>query len=142
MGCLRIKGGGAVLPCAFLVVGIAVSYGQLSPTFYDETCQPRRSIVRGIIAQVLFNTDPRIAASLIRLHFHDCFVNGCDASLLLDNSTSAGIDFEKGALANNNSVRGFDVITTSRRLWKMLALALSLALIYSPLLPPNLFIWH
>ncbi|KAH7532331.1 hypothetical protein FEM48_Zijuj04G0008500 [Ziziphus jujuba var. spinosa] len=63
-----------------------------------------------MIAQVLFNTDPRIPASLIRLHFHDCFVNGCDASLLLDNSTSAGIDSEKGAPAKNNSVRGFDVI--------------------------------
>ncbi|XP_048327218.2 peroxidase A2 [Ziziphus jujuba] len=109
-GCLRIKGGGAVLLCAFLLVGISASYGQLSPTFYDETCPPLRSIVRGIIAQVLFTTDPRIAASLIRLHFHDCFVNGCDASLLLDDSTSASIVSEKGALANNNSVRGFDVI--------------------------------
>nr|XP_048327563.1 peroxidase 54-like [Ziziphus jujuba var. spinosa] len=96
--------------CAFLVVGVSAWHGQLSPTFYDETCPPLRSIVRGMIAQVLFNTDPRIPASLIRLHFHDCFVNGCDASLLLDNSTSAGIDSEKGAPAKNNSVRGFDVI--------------------------------
>jgi peroxidase len=48
--------------------------GQLSPTFYDETCPNVSSIVRGIIEEAL-QTDARIGASLIRLHFHDCFVN-------------------------------------------------------------------
>ncbi|KAK9943717.1 hypothetical protein M0R45_009318 [Rubus argutus] len=45
------------------------------------------SIVHGVIEEAL-QTDPRIAASLIGLHFHDCFVNDCDALILLDNSTS------------------------------------------------------
>ncbi|CAO2185044.1 unnamed protein product [Urochloa humidicola] len=49
-----------------------------------------------------------MAASLVRLHFHDCFVQGCDASLLLDNST--GIVSEKGSNPNRNSARGFEVI--------------------------------
>ncbi|KAL3519138.1 hypothetical protein ACH5RR_021727 [Cinchona calisaya] len=49
----------------------------------------------------------RMAASLLRLHFHDCFVNGCDASLLLD-----GSDSEKLAAPNLNSARGFEVIDT------------------------------
>ncbi|CAL1362095.1 unnamed protein product [Linum trigynum] len=80
---------------------------QLAPTFYSPTCPS----VTNIIRQVLVNasaTDPRIGASLIRLHFHDCFVNGCDASVLLDNS--ATILSEKQALPNNNSLRGFEVI--------------------------------
>ncbi|GMY16166.1 peroxidase 15-like isoform X2 [Fagus crenata] len=94
------------LLCAFLLGG-SLSHGQLSPTFYDETCPNVSSIVRGIIEEAL-QTDARIGASLIRLHFHDCFVNGCDASILLNDS--ATIESEKKAPANNNSVRGFGVV--------------------------------
>ncbi|CAI0395378.1 unnamed protein product [Linum tenue] len=86
---------------------ISCNAQQLTPTFYSPTCPS----VTNIIRQVLVNasaTDPRIGASLIRLHFHDCFVNGCDASVLLDNS--ATILSEKQALPNNNSLRGFEVI--------------------------------
>ncbi|KAJ0743296.1 putative peroxidase [Helianthus annuus] len=49
-----------------------------------------------------------MGASLLRLHFHDCFVNGCDASILLDQTST--IDSEKNAGPNANSARGFEVI--------------------------------
>ena len=61
------------LLCAILLGG-SLSHGQLSSTFYDETCPNVSSIVRGIIEEALL-TDTRIGGSLIRLHFHDCFVN-------------------------------------------------------------------
>ncbi|KAB1227927.1 Peroxidase 15 [Morella rubra] len=92
--------------CAVLLGG-SLSHGQLTPTFYNETCPDVLSIVRGVIEEAL-QTDGRIGASLIRLHFHDCFVNGCDGSLLLNNT--ATIESEKDALLNNNSVRGFGVV--------------------------------
>uniref|UniRef100_A0A1J3KAT9 Peroxidase n=1 Tax=Noccaea caerulescens TaxID=107243 RepID=A0A1J3KAT9_NOCCA len=80
---------------------------QLNATFYSGTCPNASAIVRSTIQQAL-QSDSRIGASLIRLHFHDCFVNGCDASILLDDSGS--IQSEKNAAPNTNSARGFDVV--------------------------------
>ncbi|KAK2991474.1 hypothetical protein RJ640_016509 [Escallonia rubra] len=83
------------------------AYGQLDYNFYDRSCPHLPMIVRfGVWAA--FRNETRIAASLLRLHFHDCFVNGCDGSILLDDS----LDFvgEKDAFPNRNSVRGFEVI--------------------------------
>lgn len=52
--------------------------------------------------------EARSGASVMRLQFHDCFVNGCDASLLLDDTpTMLG---EKLSLSNINSLRSFEVI--------------------------------
>ncbi|KAK6117521.1 hypothetical protein DH2020_048741 [Rehmannia glutinosa] len=66
-------------------------------------------IVTSIIQQAS-QSDPRIGASLIRLHFHDCFVQGCDGSILLDNNSNGTIRSEKDAAPNTNSTRGFDVV--------------------------------
>ncbi|KAF8656578.1 hypothetical protein HU200_060639 [Digitaria exilis] len=57
-----------------LVVALAsAAAAQLSPTFYDRSC-PRalatiKSAVNAAVAQ-----EARMGASLLRLHFHDCFV--------------------------------------------------------------------
>ncbi|OIW20213.1 hypothetical protein TanjilG_06633 [Lupinus angustifolius] len=81
--------------------------GYLYPQFYDYSCPRAQEIVKSILANAVAN-EPRIAASLLRLHFHDCFVKGCDASILLDSSGS--ITSEKGSNPNRNSARGFEVI--------------------------------
>ncbi|KAG6632605.1 lignin-forming anionic peroxidase-like isoform X2 [Carya illinoinensis] len=83
------------------------SNAQLSATFYDSTCSNVSSVVRGVVERAAQN-DVRIGAKLIRLHFHDCFVDGCDGSLLLDDAD--GIESEKSAAPNNGSVDGFEVV--------------------------------
>ncbi|XP_034687270.1 peroxidase A2-like [Vitis riparia] len=102
--CSQVVG---ILILGVFLLGGSPSYGQLSPTYYDDTCPNASSIVRGVI-QEAFISDVRIGASLIRLHFHDCFVNGCDGSLLLDNTET--IVSEKDAIPNANSTRGFEVV--------------------------------
>ncbi|KAL0729905.1 hypothetical protein Bca4012_025998 [Brassica carinata] len=92
---------------ACLMLRASLSDAQLTPTFYDSSCPNVTNIVRETIVNEL-RSDPRIAASILRLHFHDCFVNGCDASILLDNTTS--FQTEKDAAGNANSARGFPVI--------------------------------
>ncbi|XP_044483816.1 peroxidase N-like [Mangifera indica] len=77
---------------------------QLTTDFYSKSCPNLLQIVRKEVIKAV-KAETRMAASLLRLHFHDCFVNGCDASILLD-----GSDSEKFSLANNNSARGYEVI--------------------------------
>ncbi|KAK6128930.1 hypothetical protein DH2020_037334 [Rehmannia glutinosa] len=80
---------------------------QLDYRFYDKTCANLTKIVRYGVFSAIAN-ETRLAASLLRLHFHDCFVKGCEGSILLDdNSNFRG---EKNAFPNRNSARGFEVI--------------------------------
>ncbi|KAG0492748.1 hypothetical protein HPP92_005886 [Vanilla planifolia] len=77
---------------------------QLTPNFYSRSCPNVLGVVRREVFKALKN-EMRMGGSLLRLHFHDCFVNGCDASVMLD-----GSDGEKFALPNLNSARGFEVV--------------------------------
>ncbi|XAR55757.1 Peroxidase [Bertholletia excelsa] len=79
----------------------------LSPNFYDQTCPQALPTIERVVKAAV-SKEKRMGASLLRLHFHDCFVNGCDGSILLDQTST--IDSEKIALPNNNSARGFEVI--------------------------------
>ncbi|KAI4993517.1 peroxidase A2-like [Hordeum vulgare subsp. vulgare] len=99
----------AVLLAIAVALGLGVRGGaaQLHDKFYDGSCPGVHGVVRRVLREA-HKADKRIYASLTRLHFHDCFVQGCDGSILLDNSTS--IVSEKYAKPNNNSVRGFTVV--------------------------------
>ena len=47
---------------------------QLTPYFYERTCPNLLNIVRYEVEKASFK-EIRMAASLLWLHFHDCFVN-------------------------------------------------------------------
>lgn len=60
----------------FCLLGFLVghSLAQLNPSFYAKTCPNLPNIVNAVVAKAL-QTDARAGAKLIRLHFHDCFVD-------------------------------------------------------------------
>lgn len=59
----------------------------LSWTFYKDSCPDLEDIVKSILEPAL-DEDVTQAAGLLRLHFHDCFVQGCDGSVLLTGTAS------------------------------------------------------
>ncbi|KAH0781713.1 hypothetical protein KY290_001311 [Solanum tuberosum] len=81
-------------------VTITLSFG-----LYLNSCPEAEAIIFSWVESAV-SQDPRMAASLLRLHFHDCF--GCDASVLLDDTPN--FSGEKTAGPNLNSLRGFEVI--------------------------------
>ncbi|PSR96123.1 Peroxidase [Actinidia chinensis var. chinensis] len=74
--------------------------------FYRESCPDAEKIIRSRVRR-LYNVRSNIAPALLRLLFHDCFIEGCDASVLLD--AIDGIDSEKEA-PPNETLKGFDLI--------------------------------
>ena len=64
----------AVASFFFLALLFRSSFAQLSETYYDQTCPRLPNIVRASVKKAI-QSDIRAGAKLIRLHFHDCFVN-------------------------------------------------------------------
>ncbi|GJN07929.1 hypothetical protein PR202_ga25805 [Eleusine coracana subsp. coracana] len=95
----------------------AAASAQLSATFYDASCPRALATIRSAVTAAV-RRDPRMGASLLRLFFHDCFVQaslrffllsvGCDGSVLL--ADTANFTGEQGSFPNKGSLRGFDVV--------------------------------
>ncbi|GMN51746.1 hypothetical protein TIFTF001_020901 [Ficus carica] len=98
-----------VLLMVFLVLSSVLGgslAGGLRKNFYRVTCPRAEDIVREVTSENVAK-NPALPAKLLRMHFHDCFVRGCDGSVLL-NST-ATTTAEKDAIPNQ-TLSGFDAI--------------------------------
>ncbi|KAI3719754.1 hypothetical protein L6452_20658 [Arctium lappa] len=111
MGYQKSCGSGIMFVSILILLLSSLNYmpckAQLSTTFYDDTCPNALATIRTSITGAV-SRENRMAASIIRLHFHDCFVQGCDASILLDDTPS-----EKTTGANSG-VRGYEVIDAAK----------------------------
>lgn len=98
----------AIFVLLFIAEASALVHGQGTRVgFYSSSCPQAESIVKLTVA-AHFQSDPGIAPGLLRMHFHDCFVRGCDASILIN-----GASTEKTTVANS-LLKGYDVIDDAK----------------------------
>ncbi|KAM3341622.1 peroxidase 64 [Capsicum galapagoense] len=96
----------------FVIVFVLFScVNALSNNFYDQTCPDAESSIRQVVKRAMSN-DKTVPAALLRMHFHDCFVRGCDGSVLL-NSTKNNQAEKDGP--PNISLHAFYVIDVAKK---------------------------
>ncbi|PRQ54280.1 putative peroxidase [Rosa chinensis] len=88
------------------------SEAQLVENFYSSSCPNVESIVKQAVSTKFSQTFTTIPATL-RLFFHDCFVEGCDASVMI---SSPNGDAEKDS-SDNLSLAGdgFDTVIKAKQ---------------------------
>ncbi|KAK7270811.1 hypothetical protein RJT34_26253 [Clitoria ternatea] len=108
----------ALLPYSrsiFLIISLlltlsSISAAELDAHHYDKTCPQVEKIISETV-QRASTFDPKVPARILRMFFHDCFIRGCDASILLD--SSVGNKAEKDG-PPNLSVHSFYVIDEAK----------------------------
>nr|ACS49596.1 peroxidase [Oryza alta] len=108
----RSGGPAILLVAAVLVAGGAVCNAQLKVGFYSKSCPTAESTVASAVRQFA-DADSTILPALVRLQFHDCFVKGCDGSVLIKGGGS-----NKAAEVDNNKhqgLRGLDVVDSIKQ---------------------------
>ncbi|KAG6547466.1 hypothetical protein Mapa_010914 [Marchantia paleacea] len=88
------------------------THPNLSEDFYARTCpQARITVFNVLVRQLALNRN--LPAQLIRLFFHDCFVRGCDSSVMIE--STPGNLAEVDGFPNRNSIKGLDVIALAKQ---------------------------
>ncbi|KAF6175388.1 hypothetical protein GIB67_036479 [Kingdonia uniflora] len=98
---------GVLLIVEFMIFGVK----GLSMDYYGMRCPFAEIIVRNTV-RIALQSDPTLAAGLLRMHFHDCFVQGCDASVLVDSSKDNTAEKDSPA---NLSLRGYEIIDSAKK---------------------------
>ncbi|BAU02421.1 hypothetical protein LR48_Vigan10g081900 [Vigna angularis] len=105
---------GCIVLCAtiflFFTLSSSMSQAELDAHYYDKTCPQAENIISDTVLSAS-KFDPKVPARILRMFFHDCFIRGCDASILLD-STPKNLAEKDGP--PNLSVHSFYVIDEAK----------------------------
>ncbi|GKV36798.1 hypothetical protein SLEP1_g44891 [Rubroshorea leprosula] len=89
---------------------------QLSIDYYSKSCPQIEQLIGWIISQQ-FKEAPVSAPATIRLFFHDCFVEGCDGSILISTKPGSNVLAEKDAEDNKDlRMEAFETIKKAKSL--------------------------
>ncbi|KVI10104.1 heme peroxidase [Cynara cardunculus var. scolymus] len=100
----------AVAAFILLLTMVPLSEAALSANYYDQMCPQAENIIYQTVCNASIY-DPKVPARLLRMFFHDCFIRGCDASLLLDSTPENKAEKDGPP---NISVRSFYVIDDAK----------------------------
>ncbi|XP_059629390.1 peroxidase 66 [Cornus florida] len=99
-------------PTMFILLSMVISLSKatLHVDYYRQTCPRAENIISETVHKASAR-DPKVPARILRMFFHDCFIRGCDASLLLD--STPGNKAEKDG-PPNKSLAAFHVIDEAK----------------------------
>ncbi|CAM8957786.1 unnamed protein product [Rhodiola kirilowii] len=100
----------AVIFKSLIFLLIIVLGNALSLNHYEQTCPIAELTVAKVVKEATAK-DKTVPATLLRMHFHDCFLRGCDASILLNSKVKKA---EKDA-PPNASLHAFYVIDEAKK---------------------------
>lgn len=96
---------------AILLLSVLSLGSSLSLDYYEKTCPGADFIVTKAVRYAAYK-DKTVPAALLRMHFHDCFIRGCDASVLLN---SVGNNKAEKDGPPNLSLHSFFVIDNAKK---------------------------
>ncbi|XP_020113538.1 peroxidase 3-like [Ananas comosus] len=95
-----------ILLYTFTTSSVGAQAAGVEKGFYKKSCPQAEQTVQSIVWDRVASNGA-LPAKFLRMFFHDCFVRGCDGSVLID--STANNTAEKDATPNK-SLAGFDVI--------------------------------
>ncbi|XP_074267493.1 peroxidase 57-like [Silene latifolia] len=103
---VRASSSTSILALGFLLMTLVANcYGELRLNYYTSKCG-KVNVEEAVfyIVKEHYIEEKDTVADLVRLQFHDCFVRGCDASILLQGRTA------ELASAKDATIAGLDVV--------------------------------
>ncbi|KAK4842797.1 hypothetical protein QYF36_000209 [Acer negundo] len=101
----------ALFLSSLLTLSVSSPGHALSMNYYHKTCPNAEMIVANTV-KTATRKDKTVPAALLRMHFHDCFLRGCDASVLLN---SKGHNKAEKDAPPNGSLHAFYVIDSAKK---------------------------